>query len=106
LVKREQNKGRIVTPKLRHFHIIDTYDKALQIYTPKLYNGPVTVFKAKKSPGVLDMGWAKLVKGQLHVHELPGDHYSLIKDPEVKQLVKELAISIDLAVSKHAVEAV
>ena len=53
-----------------------------------------------------DMGWAKLVSGPLQVHELPGDHYSLIKDPEVKQLVKELAISIDLAVSKHAVEAV
>lgn len=106
LVKREQTKGRIVTPKLRHFHIIDTYDKALQIYTPKLYNGPVTVFKAQKSPGSLDMGWAKLVKGPLHLHELPGDHYSLIKDPEVKQLVKELSISIDLAVSKHAVEAV
>lgn len=53
-----------------------------------------------------DMGWRGLVKGPLDIHVLPGDHYSLIKDPEVQRLVKELSTCIDRALSKHAVEAV
>ncbi|MCL4281054.1 MAG: hypothetical protein KJZ58_02210 [Flavobacteriales bacterium] len=52
------------------------------------------------------MGWRGLVKGPLDIHVLPGDHYSLIKDPEVQRLVKELSTCIDRALSKHAVEAV
>jgi thioesterase domain-containing protein len=64
------------------------------------------VFKAGSSEGPDDMGWKELVKGGLDLHTLPGDHYSLIKDPGVVRLVQELSASLDRAVSKHAVEAV
>ncbi|MCB0764570.1 MAG: amino acid adenylation domain-containing protein [Flavobacteriales bacterium] len=106
LVRREQKRGRITTPKLRHFHIIDTYDQAIMAYRPKPFDGPVTVFKAAGSYGAQDMGWGELALGPLDLHVLPGDHYSLIKDPEVKLLVRQLSMCIDLAVSKNAVEAV
>ena len=106
LVERELGKGIIRSPKLRHFHIIDNYHKAILAYRPRPYSGPVTVFKADRSEGPDDMGWKKLVSGPLDVCVLPGDHYSLITDPEVVRLVRELSASIDRAVSKHAVEAV
>lgn len=106
LTDRELRKGNIRSHKLRHFHIIDNYHKAIVAYRPGPYNGPVTVYKADKSEGTDDMGWAQLVTGPLESIVLPGDHYSLIKDPQVVRLVKELSASIDRAVSKHAVEAV
>ncbi len=106
LMERQLREGNIRSPKLRHFHIIDNYHKAILAYQPQPYDGPVTVFKADRSPGPDDMGWSTLVTGQLDIRVLPGDHYSLIKDPEVVRLVKELSASIDRAVSKHSVEAV
>lgn len=106
LVKRELRKGNIRSPRLRHFHIIDNYLKAILDYHPQPYDGPVTVFKAERSQGPDDMGWSELVTGTLDVRVLPGDHFSLIKDPGVVHLVKELSASIDRAISKHAVEAV
>ena len=106
LVKRALKKGKVASPRLRHFYIIDTYYKAINAYQPKTYPGTVTVFKAGNSDGPEDMGWSTLVKGGLDLHTLPGDHSSLIKDPCVVRLVQELSASIDRAVSKHAVEAV
>ncbi|MEO7081749.1 MAG: thioesterase domain-containing protein, partial [Flavobacteriales bacterium] len=106
LVQLELRRGKIRSLKLRHFHIIDNYDKAILAYRPKPYSGPVTIFKAERTPGPDDMGWSTLVTGPLDIKVLPGDHYSLIKDPEVVRLVKELSVSIDRAVGKHAVEAV
>lgn len=106
LVERALAKGRIRSHRLQHFHIIDNYNRAIQAYRPKPYNGPLTVFKAAATQGSDDMGWAALVTGHLDVHVLPGDHYSLIKDPEVAHLVRELSLCIDRAVSRFAVEAV
>ncbi len=107
LVKRAlKTTGKVASPRLRHFYIIDTYHNAINAYQPKPYNGTVTVFKAGSSEGPDDMGWKELVKGGLDLHTLPGDHYSLIKDPGVVRLVQELSASLDRAVSKHAVEAV
>ncbi len=85
---------------------IDNYNKAIVAYRPKPYSGPATVFKAASTHGPDDMGWAKLVTGPLDVRVLPGDHYSLIKAPEVAELVRELSASIDRALSRRAVEAV
>ena len=105
LVKLGRKNGKLESPKLRHFHIIDTYDEAAKVYKPKPYPGPVTVFRAEKSPGD-DMGWRKIVTGPVDVRVVPGDHYNMIKEPQVKKLVQELSACIDRAVSRHSVEAV
>jgi amino acid adenylation domain-containing protein len=105
LVKIRRKNGKLEDPKLRHFHIIDTYDEAAKIYKPKPYAGPVTVFRAEKSPGE-DMGWRKIVTGPVDIRVVPGDHYNMIKEPQVKKLVQELSACIDHAVSRHSVEAV
>ncbi|MEO8734268.1 MAG: thioesterase domain-containing protein, partial [Flavobacteriales bacterium] len=105
LVKMEQMRGRITSPKLRHFHIIDTYDKAIRNYRPKVYKGPVIMYKALKSPGSNDMGWGDLTP-DLQIRMLPGDHHSLIKEPDVELLATRLAEDIDLTERRPAVQAV
>ena len=105
MMKLNRKNGKLENPKLRHFHIIDTYDEAILRYRPTPYAGPVTVFRAEASPGG-DMGWGKIVTGPVDVRVVPGDHYSMIKEPQVRKLVQELSASIDHAVSRHSVEAV
>jgi len=104
LVKIEQARGQISSPKLRHFHIIDTYDKAIRNYRIKKYDGTVTMYKAEKSQGPDDMGWAGLAS-RLDIRMIPGDHYSLIKEPDVEMLAQHLTSDIDLALEKSAAEA-
>jgi thioesterase domain-containing protein len=105
LIARNLARGKVLSPRLRHFHIIDTYDRAVMAYRPAPMDGPLTVFKARESWGAEDMGWKELAP-DVDVHVLPGDHYSMIKEPHVKELVKVLAGCMDKALLRHAVEAV
>ncbi|MEO8069367.1 MAG: amino acid adenylation domain-containing protein [Flavobacteriales bacterium] len=104
-VRYYQRTGKILPPKLRHFYIIDTYDAAIRNYVARPYDGTVTVFKAFDSTGADHMGWAQWSQ-HVDVLQVPGDHYSMIKEPDVRTLSTELGSCIDLAVSKRAVEAV
>lgn len=106
MVKRALAQGNIKSPRLQHFHIIDNYNRAIEEYRPKEYNGPLTVFKAQATLGPDDMGWSRLVTGPLTVKVLPGDHYSMITGQPVVKLVQELSASIDRAISSYAVEAI
>jgi amino acid adenylation domain-containing protein len=91
IVKRALRNDGTVPTRYRNFHIIDTYDRAVAAYKPKPWHGRITVIKAKDSWGPQSMGWESLAKGSLNVQVLPGDHYNIIKEPQVK----ELAIALE-----------
>ena len=99
IVKRALHGNGPVPARWRNFHITDTYDRAVKSYVPSPYNGKLTVIKAAQSWGPKEMGWEKLAKGGIDVVLVPGDHYSLIKEPHVKELTRELASRFDVAVS-------
>ena len=99
IVKRALHGNGPVPARWRNFHITDTYDRAVKSYVPSPYNGKLTVIKAAQSWGPKEMGWEKLAKGGIDVVLVPGDHYSLIKEPHVKELTRELATRFDVAVS-------
>ncbi|MCB9183925.1 MAG: amino acid adenylation domain-containing protein [Flavobacteriales bacterium] len=90
LVRRALRRSGVVPARLRNFHIVDTYDEAVMAYQPRPYHGRITVFKAKESWGPADMGWTALSSGGLDVHTLPGDHYSMIQEPQVAAVANEL----------------
>lgn len=90
LVRRALRRSGVVPTRLRNFHIVDAYDAAVMAYQPRAYRGRLTVFKAKDSWGAADMGWTELSNGGLDVHTLPGDHYSLIQEPQVAVVAREL----------------
>lgn len=91
--------------KLRHFYVIDTYDKAIRNYQAKPYDGPLTVLKAKKSGGDEKMGWTNW-SDQVEVKLLPGDHYSIVREPHVHDLAKALSSSIEKILKNVGIEAV
>lgn len=90
LTARHLRRGTTIPPALRHFHIIDTYGKATRAYAPGPYAGNVLLLRAQASPGPADLGWGALVKGGPEVRTLPGDHYGLIKEPQVRALAEAL----------------
>ena len=100
------DRGRPIPLRFRHFYIIDTYNEASYRYDPGTYEGPLTVFKAGSSSGPADLGWSRCVASGLETVEVPGDHYTMIRDPHVEVLSRELARCIDAGLAKVAVEAV
>jgi aspartate racemase len=66
---------------------------AVRAYTPKVYDGPVTLFWASADLRTsLDLveGWRALAGGGIEVHEIPGSHLDIIKEPHVGELANKL----------------
>ncbi len=95
IVKRALKNEGTVPARWRNFHIVDTYDQAVKAYMPAPYNGKLTVIKAGQSWGPKEMGWEKLTRGGMEVVVVPGDHYSLIKEPHVQALTRELVARLE-----------
>lgn len=62
-------------------------------YTPKPYPHRITLFKAAKQPDATGdhptLGWS-LLGSEIQLHEVPGNHLSLLKSPHVKTLAQQL----------------
>jgi amino acid adenylation domain-containing protein len=72
--------------------------KALMSHQPQPYSGPVTLFR---SPGHCVVssyddrfGWGDYVTGTLRVVVVPGAHESVLEEPHVATLARELAASL------------
>ncbi|MBX3731626.1 MAG: amino acid adenylation domain-containing protein [Verrucomicrobiae bacterium] len=91
LVRWFLRRGRLVPPKLRTFYINDTYDQAVTAFRPRPYPGRITIFKAEHAWGPADLGWRDLAGGGLVLESVPGDHFSMIEDPQVEGLCRKLA---------------
>lgn len=90
-------QGRPVPVRLRGFYGTDTYDQAVKVYRPRPYPGRLTIFKARDSWGPNDLGWSSLAAGGIDVEMVPGDHYTMIEEPQVAQLSQKLAQALTAA---------
>ncbi len=66
-------------------------------YVPQVYLGRITLLMASDR-AFLDepkLGWTKLAGGGLEIHEIPGDHLSIFKEPSIRLMAKKLELSID-----------
>jgi amino acid adenylation domain-containing protein len=73
---------------------------AVRAYTPKVYDGPVTLFWASadlRTSIDLVEGWRALAGGGIEVHEIPGSHLDIIKEPHVGELANKLNRCLDRA---------
>ncbi len=72
--------------------------RAMLDYAPQPYPGRVVLLKASETvgenPDDASLGWNRLVP-DLEVHELAGDHYSLLRPPGVEDLAQQLHASLD-----------
>ena len=85
----------ITLPQFHHFvHILRTHTEAWRKYEPRVYPGHITLFRASEQPGdgplEPDLGWGRLASGGVEVYEVPGDHLSMIHEPDVQFLAARM----------------
>ena len=73
--------------------------KAANSYIHKPYSGRVILFRAKEQPPGFyqdpKLGWGRLVLGRLDVHEIPGLHWTIVREPNVQVLAEKLRACLD-----------
>lgn len=67
---------------------------AAKQYVPQVHPGRVTLFRAAEQPsGVYPdptLGWGRLAAGGLEVHDVPGDHGTVVREPNLRFLAEVL----------------
>jgi thioesterase domain-containing protein/acyl carrier protein len=84
---------------------------AAYAYVPKRYEDKVTLFWASgdlRASHDLVEGWRVLAKGGLEIHEVPGTHLDIIREPHVAELAEKLNACLTRAQGsdKHIAEVV
>ncbi|MDJ0597352.1 MAG: amino acid adenylation domain-containing protein [Crocosphaera sp.] len=85
--------------------------EALKKYTPKIYPGNLTLFIAQDrqfSPSYSidpQLGWGKLVDGELTIYETPGTHIGmLLQESSAKILAEQLTLAMETSTQKTVEE--
>ena len=104
--------GRSLPQHLRKELVAEANMQATRDYRPQAYSGRVTLMRASKPasfakpylPTLEDWYSRKpnhslneLTSGGLEIHDVPGDHYSIFKEPNVQILAQKLKVCLDKA---------
>ncbi|MCP5007523.1 MAG: AMP-binding protein, partial [Planctomycetes bacterium] len=80
------------------FNIFKTNTLAMNKYTPKSYKGDcIRLFYSSNNETVKELnrntagGWGKLVNGSVLIKKIPGNHYTIFQEPNVKFLAETLS---------------
>jgi thioesterase domain-containing protein len=74
---------------------------AVRNYRAQAYAGRLTLFRAGERPLTAQEkndptnGWGALATGGVEVHTMPGDHFTLLREPHVRALAEGLGASIN-----------
>jgi len=87
------------------FHVFKCNFQAMNRYMPRAYSGPITLFTATErldeKPSDEDLDWGALTAGNLTVHEVPGNHYTMVRAPNVGTLAEKLKKHLRVAETIH-----
>ena len=87
--------GYPIPPSFRSRYILDVYDQAVLNYAPKVYPDRLVVLKAAYECDATR--WESLAAGGLEVHEISGDHTTILKEPYMQQWGDLLRTQIERA---------
>jgi thioesterase domain-containing protein len=77
-------------------------NKGWVTYVAEPYEGKVTLFRAAGETGHRGadrlMGWGELAT-KVELHKVPGDHISMLREPQVRVFARRLAACIDSAIA-------
>ncbi|HEY8458907.1 MAG TPA: alpha/beta fold hydrolase, partial [Blastocatellia bacterium] len=83
----------------RLFSAFELNVKAMFEYTPGANPGPVSLFvgSQRRGPAASDpaRGWVRFVRDGVEIFEAPGDHYSILRDPQVAALARQLKVCLE-----------
>jgi thioesterase domain-containing protein len=72
----------------------------MQIYRPQPSSTRVTLLKAGERANETSdetMGWGALTSGEIEIHTVPGSHFTIVREPYVRNLAEKLAGCINRA---------
>ncbi|MCP4657555.1 MAG: hypothetical protein GY856_19285 [bacterium] len=85
----------------RLFAMFRINDRAMRRYVASPYPGRLVLLKADEflgqQPPPPDLGWGELAAGGLEIREVAGDHYSILREPDVEALADGLKEVLDPA---------
>jgi amino acid adenylation domain-containing protein len=85
-------------PSPELLHLIDVNSQASENYIAKSYPGNLHLFRCQVQTLdyslSTDLGWGKLVTGKFKIHEIPGIHYEVLKEPNVRAVAKKLKLCL------------
>ncbi|NES24182.1 MAG: hypothetical protein F6K41_36040 [Symploca sp. SIO3E6] len=68
-------------------------------YEARPYPGNIVLFNASQQlidvGGDRTLGWWDFVAGEITIHEIPGEHFSIIREPQVRVLAERLMLCRD-----------
>ncbi|HVG06916.1 MAG TPA: amino acid adenylation domain-containing protein [Thermoanaerobaculia bacterium] len=83
----------------RLLRVFKTNARAFRSYRPRPYPGPIALFRAAGTgfdPSLChDLGWGRFTPSPVEVHEFPGDHISMMAEPDVAVLAERLRACLD-----------
>ncbi len=87
--------GRRVPFNLRMFYFFEISHQAARKYTPQVYTGSMILFRTQRPSYDPRFDWPRLAAGGLEIHELPGKHLEILKEPYVEVLAEHLKKYLD-----------
>ncbi|OYD96428.1 non-ribosomal peptide synthetase [Nostoc sp. 'Peltigera membranacea cyanobiont' 210A] len=69
--------------------------KALYSYIPQPYPNRITLLCASEQVAAVSHDWSKLAAGGVEIHNIPGNHYAIVRKPNVQFLAERLGIYLD-----------
>ncbi|HLP90491.1 MAG TPA: amino acid adenylation domain-containing protein [Nostocaceae cyanobacterium] len=101
----EAKKNKLVNAdftlkEARHYiNIVRTNIRILRNYTPLVYPGQITLFRAQERPRESltnpSLGWDKLATKGVEFYTVPGSHFSMLRQPHVQVLAKQLKLCLE-----------
>jgi amino acid adenylation domain-containing protein len=78
---------------------LELHLEALRTYAPDVYPGRLTILRARVQPLLSlqhpAMGWDRIAAEDVDVRHVPGSHHSLLKEPYVRGVARELRACLD-----------
>jgi aspartate racemase len=79
--------------------IMQHHLKLLQDYQALPYSGPLTLYRARAQPLFRltndDLGWGMIVSKGIEIVEIPGNHATIIHEPNVRVLAKSIYAALE-----------
>ena len=88
------SRGQALPHELRNLKLTNSFLYAASQYQPQPYNGRIVLFSAEETAEVylhagVDRGWKKLLPN-LIVCQVPGNHDTMVLEPNVQVMINEL----------------
>ncbi len=95
-------RSRAIPHELRDFWLTETFMQCAARYKLRPYRGKLTVIRARDTHPIFsevppDLGWLSLAQQGIVAVEVPGDHHTLTREPNVRVLAAQLEACVRAA---------